>query len=558
MLRNLTLRNWYGFCHYASMQHTLMPHPSSMAYSSVISDDDPANNSYKRQPYVDEKDILNELSDLLAVPQGIPVPYLFKVSHATTSTPQPRAVDMFLSPEEKLRGVFLQKLKGRTAIECALNNAGIDLTEDIIARVVNKGNLGGEAMVIFFRWAIRHPSIKQDTDCYNLIIKALGRRKYFDYMEKMLCEMGSNGIRPSLVTLSIVLDSFLRARHVSKAIEFFGRLGGFGWEPNTETLNVLLQCLCQRFHVGAANRFLNSVKDRIPFNATTYNTIISGWSKSGRVGEIKRVLEGMSADGFSPDFFTFSYLIEGFGRAGQIDEAVEIFSGVKEKCCGVDVSVYNAIITNFAMVGDFDSCMTYYKNMLSEKCDPNVDTYTNLISAFLKARKVADALEMFDEMLSRELVPSTGIITSFVEPLCSYGPPYAAMMIYKKAKKAGCKISLTAYKSLLMRLSRFGKCGMMLNLWEEMQESGHSSDIEVYEYIINGLCNIGQLDNAVLVMDESLRKGFCPSRLIWSKLNNKLMASNQVEKAYKLFLKIKDARRHENARRYWRANGWHF
>ncbi|PKI55102.1 hypothetical protein CRG98_024393 [Punica granatum] len=196
--------------------------------------------------------------------------------------------------------------------------------------------------------------------------------------------------------------------------------------------------------------------------------------------------------------------------------------------------------------------------MLSEKCDPNVDTYTNLISAFLKARKVADALEMFDEMLSRELVPSTGIITSFVEPLCSYGPPYAAMMIYKKAKKAGCKISLTAYKSLLMRLSRFGKCGMMLNLWEEMQESGHSSDIEVYEYIINGLCNIGQLDNAVLVMDESLRKGFCPSRLIWSKLNNKLMASNQVEKAYKLFLKIKDARRHENARRYWRANGWHF
>ncbi|PKI55103.1 hypothetical protein CRG98_024394, partial [Punica granatum] len=327
MLRNLTLRNWYGFCHYASMQHTLMPHPSSMAYSSVISDDDPANNSYKRQPYVDEKDILNELSDLLAVPQGIPVPYLFKVSHATTSTPQPRAVDMFLSPEEKLRGVFLQKLKGRTAIECALNNAGIDLTEDIIARVVNKGNLGGEAMVIFFRWAIRHPSIKQDTDCYNLIIKALGRRKYFDYMEKMLCEMGSNGIRPSLVTLSIVLDSFLRARHVSKAIEFFGRLGGFGWEPNTETLNVLLQCLCQRFHVGAANRFLNSVKDRIPFNATTYNTIISGWSKSGRVGEIKRVLEGMSADGFSPDFFTFSYLIEGFGRAGQIDEAVEIFSG---------------------------------------------------------------------------------------------------------------------------------------------------------------------------------------------------------------------------------------
>ncbi|PRQ19316.1 putative pentatricopeptide [Rosa chinensis] len=115
--------------------------------------------------------------------------------------------------------------------------------------------------------------------------------------------------------------------------------------------------------------------------------------------------------------------------------------------------------------------------MSSNGCDPNVDTYTKLIAGFLKARKAADALEMFDEMLSRGFVPTMGTITSFMEALCSYGPPYAAMMIYQKARK----------------------------------ECGYASDIEVYEYAISGLCNIGQLENAVLVMEESLRKGFCPS-----------------------------------------------
>lgn len=79
-----------------------------------------------------------------------------------------------------------------------------------------------------------------------------------------------------------------------------------------------------------------------------------------------------------------------------------------------------------------------------------------------------------------------------------------------------------------MRLSRFGKRGMLLNVWDEMQESGYFSNVEVYEYIINGLCNNGQLENDVIVMEECLKKEICPSRLIYAKLSNKLLVSNKV------------------------------
>ena len=79
--------------------------------------------------------------------------------------------------------------------------------------------------------------------------------------------------------------------------------------------------------------------------------------------------------------------------------------------------------------------------MLSNNCDPDVITYTKLIAAFFKARKVVDALELlFDGMLSLGLIPCTGTITSFLEPLCSYDPPHAAMIICKKASKVGYRI----------------------------------------------------------------------------------------------------------------------
>ncbi|XP_052190826.1 putative pentatricopeptide repeat-containing protein At5g43820 [Diospyros lotus] len=503
-----------------------------------------------------ESRLLNELADLLPIRRRSTSAQI--ETSANQKRLQSKAVDGFLAPEDKLRGIFLQKHIGKAATEQALSDAGVELRIDTVAKVVNRGNLGGEAMVTFFYWAIKQPKIHKEIDAYHIILKALGRRKFFNFMMAILRDMKREGISPVSDTLAIVMDSYIRARQVSKAIQVFGQLQELGSKCDTESLNVLLWCLCRRSHVGAANSFLNKMKEKIPFNRMSYNIVIGGWSRLGRIGEIETTLRAMMADEFYPDCLTFSYLLEGLGRAGQIDDAVEIFENMKERGCVPDTGVYNSMISNFISVGNFDEGMKYYEHMLRNNCEPNMDTYTRFIAALIKARKVADAIEMFDEMLARGFVPTPGTITSFIEPLCSYGPPHAALMIYKKARKAGCQVSLSAYKLLLMRLSKFGKCGMLLNIWDEMQKYGYSSDLEVYEYVINGLCNVGQLENAILVMEESLQKGFCPSNLIYSKLNNKLLSSNRVDMAYKLFLKVKVARHSEKSRRLWRARGWHF
>ncbi|KAK2988231.1 hypothetical protein RJ640_020713 [Escallonia rubra] len=474
--------------------------------------DNPINNSnaINDQITTEECHVLNELSELLPVPKKNSINPIYTQFSSEKDLVKTRAIDGFLSPDEKLRGIFLQKLKGKTAIYRALTNADVELSTDVVAKVVNKGNLGGEAMVLFFNWAIHQETIPKDIGVYHIILKALGRRKFFVFMVEMLRDMRKREMNPNSGTLFLVMDSFVRAHQVSKAIQFFGQLEDFGFERDTESLNAVLQCLCQRSHVGAANKLLDKVRGKVPFNSMTYNFIIGGWSKFGRVSEIERTLKAMVADGFDPDYLTYSYVLEGLGRAGLISEAVEIFDNLGEKGISPNASVYNAMIFNFISAGDFDKCLKYYELMLSYNCEPNMCTYTRIISAFLKARRVSDAIEMFDAMIDRGITPTTGTITSFIESLCSYGPPHAALLIHSKAKKAGCTLSLSAYKLLLMRLSRAGKCGMLLNIWHEMEESGFLPDMEVYEHVIYGLCHVGQLDNAILMMEESLRKGFCP------------------------------------------------
>ncbi|CAG7873322.1 unnamed protein product [Brassica rapa] len=496
---------------------------------------------------VDESYVLAELSSLL--------PISSKTTTAKEDTTclknQLAVVDSFLSPEERLRGVFLQKLKGKSAIRKALSSLGVDLSIETVANVVDGGNLSGEAMVTFFNWAVREPGVSKDVDSYYVILRALGRRKFFSFMMDVLREM----VDSDLKCLTIAMDSFARGHYVRRAIQLFEESQDFGVECGTESFNSLLRCLCERSHVFAANSVFNAKKGEISFDSCTYNVMLGGWSKLGEVEEMEKVMKEMVEGGFGHDCLSFSYLIEGLGRAGRVNDSVEIFDDMKHKGCVPDAKVYNAMICNFIFARDFDEAVRYYRKMLDEECEPDLETYSKLVSGLIKGRKVADALEIYEEMLSRRIVPTTGLVTSFIKPLCSYGPPHAAMVIYQKARKAGCRISESAYKLLLKRLSRFGKCGVLLNVWDEMQECGYTSDVEVYEYIVDGLCNIGHLENAVLVMEEAMRKGFCPNRLVYSRLSNKLMASNKTEMAYKLFLKIKEARIKDNARRFWRRNG---
>ncbi|CAH8323239.1 unnamed protein product [Eruca vesicaria subsp. sativa] len=501
---------------------------------------------------VDESYVLAELSSLLPISTKTKT-----TKDDVSSSTNQVTVDSFLSPEERLRGVFLQKLNGKSAIHKALSSLGIDMSIDIVSNVVDSGNLSGEAMVTFFNWAIREPGVSKEDGVvsYYVILRALGRRKFFSFMMDVLREI----VKPDVKCLSIAMDSFARAHYVRRAIELFEESGDFGVEcSRTESFNALLRCLCERSHVSAASSVFNGKKGEICFDGCSYNIMIGGWSKLGEVEEMEKVFKEMVEGGFGPDCLSFSYFIEGLGRAGRVNDSVEVFDDMRDKGCVPDAKVYNAMICNFIFARDFDESVRYYRRMLDEECEPDLETYSKLVSGLIKGRRVADALEIYEEMLSRGIVPTTGLVTSFIKPLCSYGPPHAAMVIYQKARKAGCRISESAYKLLLKRLSRFGKCGILLNVWEEMQECGYPSDVEVYENIVDGLCNVGHLENAVLVMEEAMRKGFCPNRLVYSRLSNKLMASNKTEMAYKLFLKIKEARIKDNARRFWRRNGWHF
>uniref|UniRef100_A0A0A9GIH8 Pentacotripeptide-repeat region of PRORP domain-containing protein n=1 Tax=Arundo donax TaxID=35708 RepID=A0A0A9GIH8_ARUDO len=483
-----------------------------------------------------------------------------------TRPPPPSPTAAHLSTADRLRGIFLRKPPGRAALHRALSSTGLDaaaaLSPEVLAAVVNAGDLGGAATVAFFDWAVTNSKPAPSVHTCNIVIRALGRKKFFDFLEDALEIMRKNSIVPDVTMLEITVDSLVAARHVTKAIEMLStNQFGFGIGKachGKEAFTILIRCLCRRSHVGLASSLLQaSGKKLLGLDNHLYNEVLGGWARFGRVDKLEEFWARMQEDGLVPDEVSHCHLIEALGRAGQADEALKVFENMVREGYGQNTMAYNAIIFNFISIGDLDRCVKYYKDMVDKNCPPNIDTYFKMIRAFLKERRVADALLIFDDMLTRGILPNSGVITSFIEPLCAFGPPHAALMIYKKSRKAGCIISVKAYKLLIERLAKFGKSGTVLRIWEEMQECGYPSDKEIYEFIVNGLCNVGKVDAAVSVVEESIRNGFCLGRIVYSKLNNKQLEMNKVETVYNLFKKVKDACALTNSCNYCRANGWH-
>ncbi|KAF0932705.1 hypothetical protein E2562_012000 [Oryza meyeriana var. granulata] len=294
---------------------------------------------------------------------------------ATATTPTATAT--LLSPAERLRGVFLLKAPGRAALHRALSSAGVDaaaaLSPQVLADVVSHGNFSGAATVDIFDWAITNSKLSPTINTCNIVVRALGRRKFFAFFEPTLEIMRKNGIFPDISTLEIVVDSLIAARHVNAAIQLVN-IDHFGlgvWQicQRKAAFTVLINCLCRRSHVGLASSLLQASRgEMIDLDNHLYNEVIGGWARFGRVDKVEHFWEMMLEDGLVP----------------------------------------------------------------------------------------------------------------------------------------------------------------------------------------------GKVDAAVCVVEESLRKGFCLGRVVYGKLNNKLLEMNKVETAYNLFKKVKDAHALANSRNYCRANGWHF
>ncbi|KAL0351679.1 UNVERIFIED_CONTAM: Pentatricopeptide repeat-containing protein [Sesamum calycinum] len=166
-------------------------------------------------------------------------------------------------------------------------------------------------------------------------------------------DMKDFGIKPDLVTYTIMIDNVCNSKNLREAMRLLGVLSEEGYKPDCYVYNTIMKGYCR---LREAKKFLGVMAEKgyIP-DAVTYTSLMNGMCREGDALGALALLDEMEAKECSPNSCTYNTLLLGLCKArlldkelscirkGRVAEAYEVFDYAVESKSLPDVAAYSTL-----------------------------------------------------------------------------------------------------------------------------------------------------------------------------------------------------------------------
>ncbi|KAG1361045.1 Pentatricopeptide repeat-containing protein [Cocos nucifera] len=244
-------------------------------------------------------------------------------------------------------------------------------------------------------------AVLPDVFTYNFLIRRLARSHPISSVYAFIDELRrSSGIRPDLVTYTILIDAVCRGRNLREATRLLGVLADAGFKPDCYLYNTIMKGYCMVDQCGEVMEVYNKMKDEgVEPDLVTYNTLVYGLSKAGMVDQAKRFLNVMASMGHFPDTVTYTSLMNGMCRKGDALGALRLLGEMEEKGCSPNECTYNTLLMGLCKAKCLEKGMELYGVMKAGGMKLENAAYATFVRVLCRANKIAEAYEVFDYVL---------------------------------------------------------------------------------------------------------------------------------------------------------------
>ena len=139
-------------------------------------------------------------------------------------------------------------------------------------------------------------------------------------------------------------------------------------EPDVITFNVVVNGLCKAGKLNKAGDVIEDMKAwGFSLNMVTYNTLIDEYCKMGRVGKmykVESILKDMVANQVCSNEVTYNILIDGFCKDENVSTARKVFEEMQRQCLRANMITYNSLINGLCWDGKLDEVISLRNEML--------------------------------------------------------------------------------------------------------------------------------------------------------------------------------------------------
>ncbi|XP_061345531.1 pentatricopeptide repeat-containing protein At1g11710, mitochondrial [Gastrolobium bilobum] len=226
----------------------------------------------------------------------------------------------------------------------------------------------------------------KDAFSLNILLKYICKSKNLAVAKQLLGSMITRGLVPDVYTYGTVIDGYCKLGNTEKALVVYDGMIKMDEKPNLAIYNSFINGLCKMASTDVAKLLVDELRKRKLFDATTFNTLISGYCISGQIDEVFSLTLEMKSLGISANKVTYNTLINLLCKYGCDEKAKELM-----------------------------------KTMVMQRIRPDCITYTTLVTHFNKKCRPEEVVALHDYMILKGVVPDQKTYNAIVSPLLLEG-----------------------------------------------------------------------------------------------------------------------------------------
>jgi pentatricopeptide repeat protein len=267
-----------------------------------------------------------------------------------------------------------------------------------------------------------------------------------------------------------------------------------------------------------------------------YNALITGCSKSGRVGAAYRYFEAMLSNGVRPTGMTFASLLAcSSGRPQATERARVVFSTMESLGIKPDCWCLNAYMGLLTSAGQPHKALEVYESFSWRGVEPDTVSLNSAMAALERMAHADEALKLLRRAEGAAVGPVPNLITynSVLSALGKAGMWQKALELMDEMRARGersesARPCVVTYNSLMSACARGGQPHLSLELFREMEEKGIRRDVYSYGAALHACLAASDWQKSLELVAEMRQAGIKGSPVVYGTTTNACIDANQL------------------------------
>ncbi|KAJ8902778.1 hypothetical protein NDN08_006098 [Rhodosorus marinus] len=444
-----------------------------------------------------------------------------------------------LSRDVRTYNVLLSFQKDPAKAERLLNEmSAAGLKPDVVSfttLITLYGRRGEADLLLKTYQAMKDARIRPNVSTLNAAVFSLARLGRMEDSEKILRETEALGVYPNTGTYNRLIKLYTDKGELQRGRNLFEAMTRRDYKHTRDhyTYNSMLAGYAKEGRVYACEKmFQRMIDSGVAPNEVTYHTMMDAHSRKGKPFAVRKYLRMMARDGFAPSSRALGSMCVAWARTGNIEGAKAVLREMSRLDLPPSQHGYAAIIKAHVSRNELAEALSVMEAMTRKGVTPNIVIYNILLDGYSREGMVGNAEALFSSM---EVEPNVISFTTLMSAHVRGGTPQAAEAVFLRMLDAEVAPNAKTYGVLLESCKRTHNYKGAQKVLKRMKQSRIRPTVVIYGTLIAIHVKRLDIEGALNVYKTMLEEGTPPNRICYMTLIYALLKAGKTEQANMLY-----------------------